>query len=367
MKTKNNNNNIHVVTAMRLGGVFIATCIGSGFATGSEFLQFFSVYGIAGAAGALIISCIICVLFTMLLFDAGKELPADKHTAIFSVYFGKTIGTALDWFCVLFVGGCYFIMLTGAGTTLNEYLGWNSTLGSALMALLCVITVLLGLKKMTNVIGAVGPILVIIALVIGINALLKGTGNLADADKLIPDMGFLTAAPNWFISGICYACACMQIVIPVLPPVGATAENRKTALSGAIFGGVAYHMGLACMVFAIFANLELVKGRQVPNLALASLLNKNIANIFVIMILLAIYSSACPMMWSFCTKVFKDEKSCRYKIGVCAFSVISVIAARFFSLAALINFVYSISGYICMLILFGLIIAKSRRKRKETP
>ena len=48
-------NKIQLSTALKLGGALMGTCIGSGFATGSECLSFFITYGIKGAIGALIL------------------------------------------------------------------------------------------------------------------------------------------------------------------------------------------------------------------------------------------------------------------------------------------------------------------------
>lgn len=40
---------IHWKSAIRISGAFVATIIGSGFASGQELVQFFTVYNIAGA------------------------------------------------------------------------------------------------------------------------------------------------------------------------------------------------------------------------------------------------------------------------------------------------------------------------------
>ena len=112
-------NKIQLSTALKLGGAFMGTCIGSGFATGSECLSFFITYGIKGAIGALIISFVIYFLFTRELFNKGQELSEEQCTSLFTYYFGKTVGSILDWFCAILVGGCYLIMLSGAGTTLH--------------------------------------------------------------------------------------------------------------------------------------------------------------------------------------------------------------------------------------------------------
>ena len=45
---------IHWKSAIRISGAFVATIIGSGFASGQELVQFFTVYNIAGAVGAAI-------------------------------------------------------------------------------------------------------------------------------------------------------------------------------------------------------------------------------------------------------------------------------------------------------------------------
>ena len=90
------NNKIDWKRAIILGGAFMATCIGSGFATGSEFLSFFVAHGIPGAAGAIAISLIIYFLFTKELFNKGQEVSeADQHN-ILAYYFGKVAGEVFD-------------------------------------------------------------------------------------------------------------------------------------------------------------------------------------------------------------------------------------------------------------------------------
>ncbi len=71
-------NKIQLSTALKLGGALMGTCIGSGFATGSECLSFFITYGIKGAIGALIISFVIYFLFTRELFNKGQELSEER-------------------------------------------------------------------------------------------------------------------------------------------------------------------------------------------------------------------------------------------------------------------------------------------------
>ena len=158
----------------------MATCIGSGFATGSEFLSFFVAHGIGGAIGAIAISLIIYFLFTKELFNKGQDLPAEYHNNILAYYFGKIGGEIFDWFSAILVGGCYLIMLNGAGTTLNQYLDWDPLVGAALMALAAIITVWFGLRKLTDIIGSIGPVIAAFSVIIGVVALFRApTGGSA--------------------------------------------------------------------------------------------------------------------------------------------------------------------------------------------
>jgi len=357
-----NSNKLDMKKVIILGGAFVATCIGSGFATGAEFLSFFVTYGIKGALGAIILSFIIYFLFTKELFNKGQELPAEQCTSLFTYYFGKTVGTILDWYCAIFVGGCYLIMLSGAGTTMNQYLGWPVLVGSALMALVSVITVWFGLRKLTDVIGVIGPVIAVFSLMIGIYALCKA--DFSNTDATLKTLNYGKAAPNWWISGILYPCFAMLTLTPVLPAMGATANNKKTTTGAALFGAILFHLALAVIVFAILGNLDIVGTAQVPNLALSGLMGKVIQGIFVIMILLAIYSTACPMMWGFCGKIAKDEKSRPYRISILALTVVGMICSYLFPLGKLIGFMYSISGYVGAVVSVGMIISNIVRKNK---
>ena len=99
------------------------------------------------------------------------------------------------------------------------------------------------------------------------------------------------------LCGIAYPCFAMMTLTPALPSMGATANNRKTTTAAAIFGVLMFHLAIAVIVFAIFGNLDIVGAAQVPNLALSGLLGPVAQGIFVVMIILAIYTTACPMMW----------------------------------------------------------------------
>ena len=256
-------NKIQLSTALKLGGALMGTCIGSGFATGSECLSFFITYGIKGAIGALIISFVIYFLFTRELFNKGQELSEEQYTSLFTYYFGKTVGSILDWFCAILVGGCYLIMLSGAGTTLHQYFGIPVVAGSAIMAAAAIVTVWFGLRKLTSVIGLISPFMAALTIIIGVMALFKA--DFSATASTLEQLHLSKAAPTWWIAGILYPCFCMLTLTPALPSMGATAPNKKTTTFAAAFGVTFFHTALAVVVMAIFGNLAVVGSSQIKS------------------------------------------------------------------------------------------------------
>ena len=358
------NNKIDWKRAIILGGAFMATCIGSGFATGSEFLSFFVAHGIPGAIGAIAISLIIYFLFTKELFNKGQEVTeADQHN-ILAYYFGKTAGEVFDWFSAILVGGCYLIMISGAGTTLHQYFGIPVVAGSAIMAAAAVLTVWFGLRRLTSIIGLISPFMAALTIIVGCLSLTRADFSAAAAT--LETLHLSKAAPSWWISGILYPCFCMLTLTPALPAMGATAPNKKTTSFAAAFGVTFFHAALAVVVMAIFGNLRVVSTSQVPNLELAGLLGPATRLLFMVVIVLAIYTTACPMAWGFCGKIAKNEKSAKYRACILLLTVVGMICSYLFPLGTLINFMYSISGYVGAVVSVGMIISNIVKKRKKT-
>ncbi|MCE4831011.1 hypothetical protein LV540_16520, partial [Clostridioides difficile] len=61
---------VNIKTVISFAGAYVATVIGSGFATGQEILQFFTFYGYAGIIGG-IISMVLFSWFGAEVIDKG--------------------------------------------------------------------------------------------------------------------------------------------------------------------------------------------------------------------------------------------------------------------------------------------------------
>ena len=85
---------------------------------------------------------------------------------------------------------------------------------------------------------------------------------------------------------------------------------------------------VACIIvgFAQVASIREVVGTEVPNLVLAQKLAPMLANGFAIIIVLAIYTTACPLLWTVSAR-FTKQGSNKYKVLTTILSVVGCFVA----------------------------------------
>ena len=97
-------------------------------------------------------------------------------------------------------------MFSGAGSTLHEQYGIPIHIGAVILAALSCITVVFGLDGIINVISKIGPILVGVALILGVYGLVFSisTGGLKEGMDLVSSgqIDHLKASESWFLSGV---------------------------------------------------------------------------------------------------------------------------------------------------------------------
>ena len=184
-----------------IAGAYLATAIGSGFATGQEILQFFASQGYMGLIGALI----SMVLFSFLgaeVITRGRELKLKEPTRIYTFYCGKILGKFYEWFSPIFLFGILIVMISGAGSTLTEYYGINPYLGRVLMAVATLITVSMGLEKLVSILGRIGPVIAVFTIAVGLISLFKHFDGLSMVGEAMKNIEVTKASESPIVSGV---------------------------------------------------------------------------------------------------------------------------------------------------------------------
>lgn len=348
-------------------GAFCALLIGSGFATGQEVMQYFVSYGYWGLAGA--------ILVLLLFLYVGREFMAVGHhekfengNDIYIYYGGKYIGGFYDYFSIIFIFMSFFIMVSGAGSTLEQYYGLEKNYGCTAMGICVAFTVVLGLSRIVQIIGKIGPLKAGLFIVIGLYGIIFHFDKIPVANAAIPSLGLLHASSffdnvsmDWSLAALSYVGFCMLWLGAFLASLGKVSNSAKEAKLGATIGAVLFCVALVIVMFGLMSVVWDVVGVQVPSLYLAEAMSPYMATVFSVIIVLGVYSAAVPLLWTVVQRLATHgtKKYTLITFGLAALGTVIAIAIPF---AKLVNFVYVLNGYVGILLLILMIVKKIRTK-----
>jgi uncharacterized membrane protein YkvI len=341
-------------------GAFIAFLIGSGFATGQEVLQYFSSYGYLGIAGAVV--TLVLLLFVGVSFiTVGEEQKFEKGSDIYRYYCGNVVGTMFDYFSILFIFMSFIVMIAGAGATFQQHFGLPVYVGGIAMAVLACVTVLFGLNRIVEVIGNIGPTIVVISIALGLITVFSNLDGFAKANELLPKLNLIKASTNWFFAAGSYVGFCMLWLASFLSSMGATANSKKEAALGAATGAILFSLAVIIVALGLLVRIEDVAGSQIPSLILAGTIHPWLATLFSMIIVAGIYTTAVPLLWSVSSR-FTEDKSPRFRTLTVVLAVIGLFVGIYLPFAKLVNIIYVINGYVGIILLF-IMFFKSIRTR----
>lgn len=346
-----------------MGGAFMGFVIGSSFASGQECLQYFTGHGVWGSVGVGIIALILYVWFNTVIIEDGRNLQLKQTNKIFEFYLGKYVGTFCEWFTPIMLFFVYAMMISAAGSTFQEYYGINGDIGRIIMIIASLATVLLGLKKLVQIMGVIAPVLLVGIIIISIMAIADNPQGIKDADEILKTIDTNNAFNKWYTSGLMYGAYTVTGVVPYLAGIGATtATNKKNALLGGVFGGGAFIIAVMIMNFGLLANIDVVYGLEIPSLYVANKISPIFGQIFAILLILGIYTTAVPMMFTACNRVSEDEKSTKFRVAAVVTAAVGFVGGQL-SFSTMVGIIYPISGYVGLIIFAGMIYTKYIKKR----
>lgn len=341
---------VSLKTVIKFAGAFTAFLIGSGFATGQEVLQYFASYGYLGVLGA-ILTLLLLTYVGVSFLTVGQRENFDKGSDIYRYYCGKKLGTFFDYFSTFFCFLSFTVMISGAGATLNQHYGLSVYAGGVLMAVLALITVLMGLNKIVDIIGKIGPVIVIIAILFGLIAVIQNYSSLSpsivdDSLKALDSQGTLIkASTNWAFAAFSYVGFCMLWLAGFLASMGTQAQSRKEAAVGGALGATSFSLAVIVVALGLLSCINTVAGSQIPMLHLATNIHPILATVFAVIIMAGIYTTAVPLLWNVSSRFTKDGSK-NFKTLTIVLVVVGTIIGLLLPFAKLVNIVYVINGYI---------------------
>lgn len=336
-----------------IAGAFIAFLIGSGFATGQEIMQYFAAYGYWGIISAVIVFTLF--MYTGVSFiTTGYVHKFTKANDIFLYYCGEKFGQLYDYFSIVFAYMSFFVMIAGAGATLNQQFGLGVAFGCIAMAVLSIVTVIFGLDNIVNIISKIGPVIATMAILLGLTAIFQNLEGLKYASNIIPKLNIMKASDNWLFSAVLYVGFNIILLSVFMSSIGARTKSIKIASTGAIIGAAGYSTAIAVICLGLIANIEKTAYSQIPSLMLASGINPSIAIIFSISVFAEIFTTAVPLLWIVSSRM-ADETTVQFKIIAVVLATFGALIGLLVPFNRLVNIIYVINGYAGIIFLFFMI------------
>lgn len=344
---------------MVLSGAYISVCIGSGFATGQELLQFFSSQGLISLVAGFICMMIMCYCGYKLLY-IGKTNTLRSSNDIFTYLFGTNIGNIFKIIIPVFSLCSFIVMVSGAGSAMNQYYGINKTLGGTMLALVSLFSVMLGMNKVLDILGNIGPVIIAVAIVISVITIGNNYNNLGNINETISNLHIIKAVDSWWISAIVYSGLNIIFVAPFLAGAGKTVKNIKNCKRAGILGGFLFIVAAMFINVALLSDINNLHIQEIPTLYMAKNISKLVGSIFSIILILGIYTTATPLLWNVCNSCY-NEKTKGFNIMAILCTVLGIFGGML-PFAYLVNFMYPISGTLGVLIIIGLLYPRNKKR-----
>lgn len=320
----------------------IGALVGAGFASGQEMYSFFYAYGIYGIIGMIV----SCSLMSIVIFKCLKliyDRNINSYDEFLEIYIkNKKITKLINLILNILLLITFYIMIAGFGAYFQQSIGINSLIGSIIISIILYIVFRIGTDGFVKVNEFITPMLIIFMLIIGIL-------NLKDINfiNIIPYNNF-----NWLISSIIYSSYNSILLIPALIAINKYLNNKKE------FKYVSIISTLIILILSIFLFLVLtringdIKNIQMPIVYVVKNIFPSLKNIYGIIVLSSIFTTAVSLGASFLQNVTKNRKSYQQIAQIMCITGVAVSKLGFSNLVNLLYPIFGFFGIIQIIILF---------------
>ena len=338
---------------------FVGLLVGAGFATGQEVVQYFTAFGSWGIPG-IIIAALIMTLAGTVFLQLGSYFHASEHNTVFRNVTHPIVSKLLDIAVIITLFAIGFVMLAGAGSNMEQQFGWKTWIGSTLMLVLVLIVGMLDVDKVSKVIGAVTPTIIIavigVAIYTGLN-MPDDIGAAMDASSQID-----TPIGNWLISALNYNGLALMLAVSMSLVIGGDNISPREAGWGGVVGGVIYSIMMGLAGFSLLMNSDKAQGSDIPMLSLVDDVNPTLGAIMAVIIYMMIFNTAIGMFYALGKRLTRNNPKRFYPVyAVCC---IVGFVLSFVGFQTLVSNVYPILGYLGLLMIAVMVFNRIKNGSK---
>jgi len=335
--------------------VIIGTLIGAGFASGQEIYLFFFSHGIEGIIGIIISSTLMGFVIYKTL-NIVKENNIKTYKEFLDIIVKSkdkskylNIKYIVNLVINIFILITFFIMIAGFGAYFEQELGFNSIIGSTILAILCLIIFMTSVKGVVKANEILIPILIIFIIIIGYI-------NIKEID--IPNLGkyiIKINEKNWILNSILYSSYNSILLIPVLITLKDYIKSKKsTFLISSITTIITIILSIIIFLLLIRVDVDITK-LEMPAVYVVSKMFSLIKIIYGFIILSSIFTTSISLGTSFLQNVSKNKKSYTQIAVIMCIIAVGISKIGF---SNLVNLLYPIFGYLGLIQILKLFVIK---------
>lgn len=338
---------------LKVALAFVGIIVGAGFASGQEVMQYFVAFGINGLWGAAI-SAVVMTVMALIILQLGSYFNAGEHGEVFRRVSHPVFSRLLDLGVVLTLFSTGFVMFAGAGANLNQQWGLPLWVGALIMVTLVAAAGMLDVDKVTTVIGAITPFIIVFITIACVYTILSGDlSNLERLDTASEDVA--TTLPNWFVAGVNYTSFNLMVAVSMAVVIGGNMFNPRVAGRGGLLGGLIYSGLLLISAVTLFLTVETVGVDDMPMLTIINQLNPVLGQVMAVVVYGMIFNTALGMFYALGRRL-TARKPERFR-PIYIVTVLVGFVLSFVGFRELVGYVYPILGYMGLLLIAVMLVA----------
>lgn len=340
-----------MMRSFKIALAFVGLLVGAGFATGQEVIQYFISFGAIGILGA-VVSGIIMAVAGAAIIQVGSHFLANDHNMVFRNVAHPVVSKFLDISVTITLFAIGFVMLAGAGSTLEQQFGLPSWIGAAIMTVLVMLAGMLNVDRVSSLISLLTPTIIVAVVVAFVYTMITMSSDIAGLSEIAQQ----TESPvqPWLLSAVNYNGLALILGVSMCLVIGGNTANPREAGLGGLIGGLLYTVLLVMAAIVMFFNIEAVGSSSVPMLALFESMHPVLAVIMVFIIFAMIFNTAIGMFYALGRRLSAGRQGSYRPI----FLVTCLLgyAVSFVGFEALMTYVYPVIGYIGMVMVVVMIV-----------
>ena len=298
------------------------------------------------------------------ILQLGSYFQADEHTAVYDKISGPIVSRVLDWGTLATLFSIGFVMFAGGGSTISQQFdGVPIWVGGAVMLVLVLLVGLLDVDKVSNVIGAITPFIIIfVVLATGYTIIVTDVDWSSANDFAVNNVE--SPLSNWWLAALNYTGLNVMCAVSMSIVIGGNILDNRAVGVGGLIGGFFYLLLLTLLVVSLYMVAPDVHKQDLPVLTLINNVNPILGYFMTFIIYGMVFNTAIGMFYAMGKRLTRKKPKLFYPVYAAACVVGFILS--FIGFKQLVSSVYPILGWIGLLMIAVMVISWITQRDKIT-